>query len=199
MLTLKPERVRQALADHPCRRLECGALRPAAVLLLFYPAPEGETILFTRRSEHLPHHAGEISFPGGRSENNDGDRLATALRETEEEMGIAPDDVTVLGRLDDFISVYGYHVVPFVGTIPAGYPYRVNHREIAEVIELPVAQLADPTIYHTEDWEHGGRFFPVCFFTLEGHRVWGLTGAILRQFLQRIGIWAAGRPKEARS
>jgi 8-oxo-dGTP pyrophosphatase MutT (NUDIX family) len=198
LLTLPPEQVRQALAHHPCRRLECGTLRPAAVLLLFYRAAQGETVLFTRRADHLSHHAGEISFPGGRSQDSDGDRLATALRETEEEMGIVPGDVTVLGRLDDFISVYGYHVAPFVGTIAASYPYRVNRCEIAEVIELPVARLADPAIYHTENWEHGGRRFPVCFFNIEEHQVWGLTGAILRQFLQRIGIWTAGRSKEAR-
>lgn len=186
-MKLDPEQVRQDLSDHSCRRIERGVLKPAAVLLLFYPKDGVDTILFTRRTEHLPHHAGEIAFPGGRAHRDDGDLRVTALRETEEEMGVRREDVTILGRLDDFISVYGFHVVPYVGTIPAKYPFDVNRHEIAEVIEMPLARLCDPRIYHTESWEHLGRLYPVCFFTVDGYKIWGLTGAILRQFLQRTG------------
>ncbi len=195
---LDPEQVRQELARHDCRRIEQGVLKPAAVMLLFYPKHGVDTILVTRRTVHLPHHAGEIAFPGGRAHPDDSDRCATALRETEEEMGIRVEDVTVLGRLDDFISVYGFHVVPYVGTIPAGYPFTVNHHEIAEVIEVPVTRLCDPRIYHTESWEHLGRLYPVCFFNVDDYQIWGLTGAILRQFLQRTGQIPAGEMYGAR-
>jgi 8-oxo-dGTP pyrophosphatase MutT (NUDIX family) len=191
-LILDPEQVRRDLSRHTCRRIDQGVLKPSAVLLLFYPKNGVDTILFTRRAEHLPHHAGEIAFPGGRAHPTDDGLCATALRETEEEMGVRQEDVTILGRLDDFISVYGFHVVPFVGTIPAGYPFSVNRHEIAEVIEVPVAHLRDPRIYRTENWEHLGRLYPVCFFTIEDYQIWGLTGAILRQFLQRIGQWPPG-------
>lgn len=184
---LDPEQVRHDLSRHTCRHIEPGGLKPSAVMLLFYPKDGADTILFTRRTAHLSHHAGEIAFPGGGAHRDDTDLCATALRETEEEMGIRPQDITVLGRLDDFISVYGFHVVPFVGTIPSGYPFAANHHEIAEVIEVPVAQLCDPGIYHTENWEHRGRLYPVCFFNVEDYQIWGLTGAILRQFLQRTG------------
>lgn len=190
-MSLTPERIRQDLARHPCRRIERGVLKPAAVLLLIYPKGDDDTILFTRRTDHLPHHAGEIAFPGGRSHPEDADLRATALRETEEEMGVRRQDVTVLGRLDDFISVYGFHVVPYVGTIDGHYPFSVNHHEIAEVIEIPVERLRDPAVYHTENWEHLGRLYPVCFFNVDDYRIWGLTGAILRQFLQRTGQWPA--------
>jgi 8-oxo-dGTP pyrophosphatase MutT (NUDIX family) len=173
-------------------------LKPAAVLLLFYPRQGIDTILFTRRTEHLPHHAGEIAFPGGRAQPEDADLCATALRETEEEMGVRQEDVMILGRLDDFISVYGFHVVPYVGSIAAGYPFTVNHQEIAEVIEVPVDRLCDPRIYHTESWEHLGRLYPVCFFNVDGNRIWGLTGAILRQFLQRTGLLPQDHPCGAR-
>ncbi|OEU62505.1 MAG: coenzyme A pyrophosphatase [Desulfuromonadales bacterium C00003094] len=183
---LDPAAVQAALARHACRSIDPGVLRPAAVLLTFYPKDGSDTLLFTRRTEHLPDHAGEISFPGGRWQEGDADLTATALRETEEEMGVAPQDVTVLGQLDDFVSVYGYHVTPFVGTLPTAYPFRVDPREIAEVIEVPLEKLCDPKIYHTESWEHKGRLHPVGFFSIGQHPIWGLTAAVLRQFLQRI-------------
>ncbi|MEZ4484406.1 MAG: CoA pyrophosphatase [Syntrophotaleaceae bacterium] len=183
---LDPVAVRAALDRHVCRSIDPGVLRPAAVLLAFYPKAGVETLLFTRRTEQLPDHAGEISFPGGRWQQGDADLTATALREAEEEMGIAPRDVTVLGRLDDFVSVYGYHVTPFVGTLPAAYPFVPDQREIAEVLEVPLADLCDPDIYHTENWRHKGRLHPVGFFSIGHHPIWGLTAAILRQFLRRI-------------
>ncbi len=183
---LEPARVREALARHSCRTIDPGPLRPAAVLLTFYPKNGVDTLLFTRRTEHLPDHAGEVSFPGGRWQEGDADLTATALRETQEEMGIAPQAVEVLGRLDDFVSGYGYHVTPFVASLPAGYSFQVDEREIAEVLEVPLATLCDPDIFHTESWEHKGRLRPVMFFSIGRHPIWGLTAAILRQFLQRI-------------
>jgi 8-oxo-dGTP pyrophosphatase MutT (NUDIX family) len=184
---LDPVAIQVALADHRPRVIDNGVLRPAAVLVPLYRKKGEDTLLFTRRSDHLPDHAGEISFPGGRREPCDADLEDTALRESEEEMGIRPADVRILGRLDDFVSVYGYHVTPFVGSLPWPYPFRVNQREIAEVIEMPLDRLCDPGVYHTESWEHKGRLHPVGFFTIGRHQIWGLTAAILRQFLQRIG------------
>ncbi len=183
---LDPAAVQEALAGHDCRLIDPGVLRPAAVLLAFYPKDGEDTLLFTRRTDHLPDHAGEISFPGGRWQEGDVDLLATALRETEEEMGVAPRDVRVLGRLDDYVSVYGYHVTPYVGTLPEGYPFQVDEREIAEVLEVPLATLCNPGIFHMENWEHMGRLHPVGFFSIGRHPIWGLTASILRQFLQCI-------------
>jgi 8-oxo-dGTP pyrophosphatase MutT (NUDIX family) len=178
-------RVEQALAACPLRTIDPRGLHPAAVLLPLYRRDGVETVLLTRRSEQLRHHRGEIAFPGGRRHPDDADRLATALRETEEEMGIRPADVTVLGRLDDCVSVHGYHVVPFVGAFPWPYRFRVEAREIAEVIEVPLATLRDPGNWRQEDWRHRGRPYPVHFCTAGAHEIWGLTAAILRQFLRR--------------
>lgn len=178
-------RIARALADYPLRCIDGNGLQPAAVLLPVYLREGEETVLFTRRTEHLKHHRGEISFPGGRWQPDDVDLLATALRETEEEMGIRAQDVSVLGRLDDFVSVHGYHVVPFVGTFPWPYRFRVDSREIAEVIEVPLATLQDPLVWRQEDWRLRGRFYPVDFYTVGKHEIWGLTAAILRQFLRR--------------
>lgn len=183
---LDREAVRLALAGHPCLTLDLGVLRPSAVLLLLFDRDGEDHVLLTRRTDHLPHHQGEIAFPGGARQPEDPDLLATALRETEEEMGIGPADVTVLGRLDDIISIHGYHVAPFVGTFRSPYPFRVNHREIAEVIELPLAVFAAPGVFRREDWQHRGRHLPVCFYTVGRHEIWGLTAAVLHQFLERI-------------
>lgn len=182
---LDPARVQQALARHAPRTIPDEGLRPAAVLVPLFVHEGEDRVLLTRRTEELPHHRGEISFPGGACHDGDADLLATALRETEEEMGIRPADVRVLGRLDDFMSVHGYHVVPYVGTFPYPYRFRVNPGEIAEVIEVPLRALHAPGVFRSEDWRHRGRPHPVYFYTVGGHEIWGLTAAILRQFLQR--------------
>lgn len=192
----EPEAVRRCLAGHPCRTMAVDGRREAAVLLPLLQQGGEVHVLFTRRSEHLPHHRGEISFPGGARHPEDSDLLATALRETQEEVGIEPGDVTILGRLDDFFSVHNYHVVPFVGLFPWPYPLLASPGEIAELIVLPLAAFADPAVHRQEDWQHRGRSCPVDFFTVGGEVIWGLTAAILRQFLQRL---APASPKNLAS
>ncbi len=187
-MMIDPDDIRQRLSSHRLRALPQDDLHPSAVLLPLYMHEGNERILFTRRTDHLSHHSGEISFPGGRWQESDRDLLETALRETEEEMGIAPGDVEVLGRLDDCISVHGYHVTPFVGVIPHPYPLQVNRDEIAEVIDVSAARLLDPSIFRVEDWQHKGRVHPVCFYTVGAHEIWGLTAGILRQFLNRVFV-----------
>lgn len=183
---LEPERIRHVLRRFPRRRLAIGGMRPAAVLLPLFVRNGEPSLLFTRRTEEVRHHRGEISFPGGAREPEDSDLLETALRETEEEVGLKKEDVEVLGRLDDYESVHGYHVVPYVGCFEAPYPLEADPGEIAELIELPLSRLRDPSIFRVEDWTHRGRQMPVCFYTVGEHEVWGLTAEILRQFLRVI-------------
>lgn len=174
----------QRLQPFPQRIIPLAALRPAAVLLPLLIRDGEEYLLFTRRTEHLPHHGGEISFPGGARHDTDLDLAATALRETEEEIGVPAASIALHGRLDDFWSIYGYHVVPFVGTIPHPFPYRIADFEIAELIEAPLDHFRAPGVHHVEDWSHHGRVHPVDFYRYGEHLVWGLTAAILRQFLE---------------
>jgi len=180
--------VRRRLEAARCASLAPAGRRPAAVLLPLFRQQGRDFVLFTRRTQDVRHHRGEISFPGGGREAGDADLLETALRETEEELGIAPADVEVLGRLDDFCSVHGYHVTPFVGRIASADGLRTDPGEIAEVIELSIEELCDPVIFRTEDWNHRGRAHPVHFFSIGPHEVWGLTAAILLQFLRRAGL-----------
>ena len=168
----------------PQRTIPQESLRPAAVLLPLLIREGEDCVLFTRRTEHLPHHAGEISFPGGARHAGDIDLAATALRETEEEIGVPVGSIALHGRLDDYWSIYGYHVVPYVGTIPCPFAYQVADQEIAKLIEAPLDHFRTPGVHHVEDWAHRGRLHPVDFYRFGEHLIWGLTAAILRQFLE---------------
>jgi len=178
---------REDLSRFPSKSVNDASLRPAAVLLPLFEKGGEEQLLFTLRTDGMKHHRGEISFPGGVRDEEDPDLCATALRETNEELGVAAGDVMLLGRLDDFISVHGYCVSPFVGVIPHPYPLTVNAAEIAEVIEIPLRVLSEPDRWREENWRHRGRSVPVPFCNAGSHEIWGLTAEILRQFLRRTG------------
>src|SRR5262245_37876935 len=140
------ERIREALAGRDRREIAVAGARRAAVLLPLYRVGEEHFVLLTRRSEHVAHHKGQISCPGGAVDPEDADALAAALRETEEEVGIAPADVRILGALDDVeATVSGFVITPFVGLIPYPYPLRLNAHEIAELVLVPLATFCDPT------------------------------------------------------
>ena len=121
-----------------------GQPTPAAVLVPFVNRPEGLAVLFTERSADLLDHAGQISFPGGRVEPDDVDIDAAALRETEEEIGLARDRVTVLGRLADYETVTGYRVTPVVGWLEPPFSVKPDPVEVADIFEVPLAFLLDP-------------------------------------------------------
>ena len=179
------DHVRRVLGTHRRQMLPPGPV-PAAVLLPLFCRDGSWQILFTKRTDRLNHHRGEISFPGGVRHQEDPDLLTTALRETWEEVGIRPDDVEVLGALDDIFSVYDYLVTPFVGVIPDNYRFTINPEEIERLIVVPMTHLLRPEIYRVEDWRWKGREMPVPFFTCGDDEVWGLTAAILRQFLDLV-------------
>jgi 8-oxo-dGTP pyrophosphatase MutT (NUDIX family) len=179
------KRIRAALAKHQPLSLSPGPV-PAAVLVPLFHEHGEPHLLFTKRTEQLSHHRGEISFPGGVSQPSDADRTATALRETWEEVGIAPQDVDVLGVLDDVFSIHNYLVTPVVGFFPGGYPLRVNRDEIDRIIQVPLSHLLRPEIFRVEDWSWQGRQHPVYFYTYHGDEIWGMTATILKQLLDIV-------------
>lgn len=140
-------------------------------------------LLFTKRTERLNHHRGEISFPGGAADPGDPDLLHTALRESWEEVGIPPDAVELLGVLDDRYSVYNYLVTPYVGFIPGDLPLKPNAREIDKILKVPVSHLRRPEIFRAEEWRWRDGIHPVYFYRFGNDEIWGLTAAIVRQFL----------------
>ena len=181
------EQIRSALAKRRREVVADPRLRRAAVLMPVYEDGNGLQVLFTRRSEELPHHKGQIAFPGGTQQPEDQGPHATALRESEEEVGLRPGDVEVLGELDDTVTATSNFVVtPFVGFIPHPYSFRVNPTEIIELIPIPLSLLRDPSRFREELWDRGGRMIPVYFYTVGSRVIWGLTARILKQFLDAV-------------
>jgi 8-oxo-dGTP pyrophosphatase MutT (NUDIX family) len=129
------------------------------------------------------HHKGQISFPGGACEPEDADLLATALRETEEEIGVPPESVEVLGFLDDFPTITSFVITPVVGVIPYPFSYVLNEDEVDSVIEVPVSFFLDPGSLRVEQREYQGSVFDVLFWDYGPHTIWGATARILKGFL----------------
>nr|MBC8280687.1 CoA pyrophosphatase [Chloroflexota bacterium] len=143
--------------------------------------------LLNKRSEVVEHHKGEISFPGGARDPEDRDFLDTALRETEEEMGIARSDVTVLGQLDDVVTRTNFGVRVFIGTIPYPYSFNPSAIEIADVLEVPVSALVNAATLRHETRLVDGLATTVRSYAYKEHLVFGATAKILQQFLETVG------------
>ncbi|WER46807.1 CoA pyrophosphatase [Cupriavidus sp. WKF15] len=161
------------------------SLRQAAVLVPIVERRDGLTVLLTERNANLSAHAGQISFPGGSQEDHDTSRIDTALRETEEEVGLVRDYVEVLGALPDYITGTGFHVSPVVGLVRDGFTLRPDASEVADVFEVPLAFLMDPSHHERRlfRWVDGERMFYAMPFPREGggHRfIWGATAGMLR-------------------
>jgi 8-oxo-dGTP pyrophosphatase MutT (NUDIX family) len=155
------------------------ALTNAAVLVPIVDRPEGLTILLTQRTDHLRDHAGQISFPGGRVEPDDTDHEATALRETEEEIGISADRIDLIGRLDRYITRTGYEVVPVVGFVNPPFTVKPDSFEVADIFEVPLQFLADPNNHQRHSRFYNGTRREFYAMPYEGRYIWGVTAGML--------------------
>jgi 8-oxo-dGTP pyrophosphatase MutT (NUDIX family) len=167
--------------------------RPASVLVPLLIRPEGLHVLLTRRTPHLSAHAGQVAFPGGRTEEHDEDAIATALRETEEEIGLPRDHVEVVGRLDLFLTGTGFAITPIVGLIAVPYPLVPDPHEVAEAFEVPLDFILDPAHRERRSRERDGRLRHFFVYTHDGHEIWGATAAMLVN-LTEVLRGEAGRP-----
>lgn len=184
--------VQGSRAARPETALPAGGapLRPASVLIPVIERDPGLTVLFTRRTDHLQAHAGQISFPGGGAEPADASPIATALRETEEEIGLQPHQVEVLGSLDEHPTVTGYRVTPVVGLVFPPFELRPDKFEVAEIFEVPLAFLLDPANHRRDSMVREGRRREFDAVPYGPHYIWGATAAMLLQlhaFLMRSG------------
>jgi 8-oxo-dGTP pyrophosphatase MutT (NUDIX family) len=155
------------------------ALRPAAVLVPLIDRPGGMSVLLTQRTPHLSAHAGQISFPGGRIEESDADATDAALRETEEEVGLTREHVTVIGRLDTYVTGTGFEITPVVGIVKVPFELTIDPFEVAEVFEVPLSFVVDPSNHRrmTREFEERTRVFFVLPF--ENRNIWGATAGML--------------------
>ena len=156
----------------------------AAVAILVYPKPDSLTIILNKRTDRVEHHKGEISFPGGGRDPEDDSILDTALRETREEMGIAPEDIEIIAQLDQVSTRSGFSITPFVGIIPPDYDFEVSNIEIAEVLEVPIESLFDTENQVEDDRVWGDEIPSKQYSYLYGsHIIWGATARIITQLL----------------
>ena len=160
-------------------------IRPAAVLVPIVDRPE-PTVLLTQRSQHLPNHPGQVSFPGGKIEMSDGNPLDAALRETDEEIGLDKSFIEPLGYLDLYLTTLGYRIVPTVARVAPGFSLTLNPAEVDITFEVPLAFVMDQAniARHSRDWQGITRHYYAITF---GERyIWGVTAGILRNLYDRI-------------
>jgi 8-oxo-dGTP pyrophosphatase MutT (NUDIX family) len=162
------------------------ALRPAAVLVPLVERPRGLTVLLTKRTDHLHHHAGQVSFPGGRVEAHDDDAVETALRETEEEIGLARDFVRIAGYLDNYETGTGFHITPVVGFVRPGFRLDIDAFEVAEAFEVPLAFILDAANHqrHSRVWQGRKRHYYAMPYG--DYYIWGATAGMLMNLYRRL-------------
>ena len=180
------EEIREKLRAHEPRRIPPEGRPPAGVLLLLYDVDGRTHLLFTRRTDLVEHHKGQICFPGGAREEGDSDLLRTALRETSEEVGVRPEDVEPIGQLDDVVTFGSNFVIsPYVGVlfVPPPYPFDHARHEVEEVLEVPLEHLLDSGNVVREVRRLGERDIEMQSYRFGDQVIWGATARILRQLL----------------
>ena len=192
-------RLHSVLKAHPPQHVTVEGAKHAAVLIPIVAVPE-PTLIFTVRTDTLPSHKGQISFPGGSIDPSDPSAEAGALRETHEEIGLGPTRVRVLGELDSFPTfVSGYVVSPFVGWLDDEPELTPNPGEVAEILMVPVAELVED-IREEPGFEHAGQTYPTEAWIWNERVIWGVTARIIRQFLERVAeAGLTERPGSTRS
>ncbi len=164
----------------------------AAVLMPIWKHQETLFFLLTRRTERVETHKGQISFPGGMRDSEEEPLIQTALRETEEEIGLPESQIRVLGQFDEYLSATDLIVTPFVGWVTPPLELNPNPEEVGEILEVPWSLFRDPRVLRTETLRRLGRDIQVYHYDFRGHDVWGLTARIIRDFLQLIDSAESG-------
>ncbi|MDD5495421.1 MAG: CoA pyrophosphatase [Dehalococcoidia bacterium] len=190
---LGKEQIKRALASRQKLIIVDSSLTDAAVLLPIFVKGGRCHIVFTKRTEHLHHHSGQISFPGGGRHSDDESLLETALRESREEIGLKESDVEILGELDDAATVTSlFRITPFVGVIPYPYKFKRDKFEVEEIFALPLEGLMHKAAQKEEKAVYGDKIVKVYTYELDGRVIWGATAWILNQFLEILRAVESG-------
>lgn len=182
------DNIRAILSNRTRRHIpEPAGLTPAAVLMPIYEYEGEYFMVFTKRTDKVQNHKGQISFPGGRYEEADGNLLQTALREAHEEIGLLPGDVDILGELDEEMTVAtNFLISPYVAAIPYPYPFEISPDEVQELLKIPISTLLDKRNFHKELTTEGGVIHEGYFYHVGGDVIWGATARILKRFFDLI-------------
>jgi 8-oxo-dGTP pyrophosphatase MutT (NUDIX family) len=182
------ERLRRIVAARPAIAIDAPQYRRASVLVPLIATPDGYSLLLTRRAENLAAHSGQIAFPGGGVE--EGETLQDAAsREAEEEVGLRRDNVEIFGRLDDLVTNSGFLVAPFTAVVHDRIDYVMQETEVAEIFEVPLDALLDERLPEVRYVTFRERRYPAYFYRYGAYEIWGLTGRMLKSFLDLV--WQA--------
>lgn len=181
--------IKAALQNSPRPTLKTVRLTPSAVLIPIIERDEKLHVLLTKRSENLRHHPGQISFPGGRQEASDKNLIETALRETEEEVGINQSSITVLGKLELQPTISGFMVQPIVGIVQNDIKLTLDENEVSEAFEAPLDFILNPTNWKKSYREFNGQTYPVYSILYQEKNIWGVTTQILVNFAKLLGTY----------
>jgi 8-oxo-dGTP pyrophosphatase MutT (NUDIX family) len=179
--------IRTRLAALERRELTMQFVREAAVLMPIFERNGTPHFLLTRRTHQVQTHKGQISFPGG-MQHNDEDLQSTALRETFEEVGIAAEKLTILGRFHDYLSITGYRVSPYAAYLATPFTTKPQTSEVAEILEVPFHLFLDPARLRVERALRQGIMRDIYFYTYGPHEIWGLTALIIKDFLEELNL-----------
>lgn len=181
-----PERLRSVLGGKRREDRDGGDLRRAAVLVPVVMTETGPHLLFTRRTQSVETHKGQISFPGGAMDSTDANEVDTALREFEEELGVSCRSVAVMGTLDTVATPSGFLITPVVGILSSAPVVRPSPEEVAEVFTVPLDLFFRPRRWKVEQRERNGQIRDVWFFDTGDHTVWGATALMVRDLVRRL-------------
>ncbi len=176
-----------ALEQHQPNRESLEQVRPAAVLMPLWDDGSQVQVVFTKRTEHLPSHAGQVSFPGGMKDPEDRDWRATALRETHEEVGVPPEQVELITRLDQVVTITGFLVTPYLGLVDPAARFDPNPVEVERLVLVPLARMLDRANYQTVDMMWEGMPLRQVALYQDGDMIWGATMRIMLNFLEAVG------------
>jgi len=178
--------LKDLLSRHTVRKIKTPEYKKAAVLVLLINRDSTPHVVLTERSDMVSTHKGQISFPGGSFDETDSSLLETALRETEEEIGIKSEQIEILGEFDEFFSVSCFHVNVFIGAAECPLDYNEESEEIERILEVPLDIFINGKYSRKEKFSHFGRDFNLYFYDYEGSTIWGMTGRILTDLSRKV-------------
>lgn len=181
------QRFSLASLDSSCQEFRYpGTLKNASVLIPLQETEAGLEVVLTRRADHLYHHPGQVSFPGGKCEESDISVVDTALRESHEEIGIIQDDVEILGQLRQYHTITGYLITPIIGFIPPQYPFTIDDNEVAEVFSVPLSHFLDESNHLRVKVSRRGMTHKIYFMPYMTYNIWGATAAIIKDLVKHL-------------
>lgn len=163
-----------------------GAIRKSAVLVALVEINHTLHVVLTKRSPHLRHHPGQISFPGGKVEKHDPNIVATALREAQEEIGLAADSVAILGQLPEYRTLTGFTITPVIALLSQLQHYSIDQNEVAQVFHVPLQHFIDQRNHITITVERQKRKHPIYYMPYNEYNIWGATAAILKDLCENL-------------